>query len=145
MYRCQLACFAFTQAATDTAVPCVSVNIQEGIELAKVPLTTWFDQQLRPTPSTAGLKLSMSYSRGANSAESRSGVPSSGSNDGSRSSSGIGGVARARHRRDQASSSSSSSFKDWVCSEEADGKISFIVKGLGDVCGPAAASAAAAV
>lgn len=43
----------------------------------------------------------------------------------SSSSSGSGGVSAVSGR-----------FRDWVCEEEAAGRIQFSVKGRGDVCGP---------
>jgi hypothetical protein len=127
------------------------MNMQEGIDLAKAPLTAWFDQQLRPEPSTAGPGLSMPFSSGGNNVKGRVVVPSGVSNS-SGSSRGSPKFVRGRRRRERSSSSSSngggggsssgSRFKDWVCREEAVGKIRFVVKGLGDVCGPAAATPA---
>lgn len=129
------------------ACVCASHNTQEGINLAKVPMTAWFHRQLRTgrVAASSGSNSSSSISGGSS---RQPGSSNDGSNDGSHSSrvgsrklrvSPDRGVVLAAGRGgggggDEAVPVLAGSFRQWVCGEEEAGRIVFTVKGRGDVC-----------
>jgi hypothetical protein len=149
--------------------------VQEGIDLAKVPMTVWFHRQLRRCHGTRTMGSSslvgdsrLLVAQSSNQAPSTkdSGVGSRPQGIGRRvflppSSRNAGPSAQSSAVCINSSSSSSSSsggppgdgssgqeqhgasmltgsFRDWVCQEEQEGKITFSMKGAGDLCSSAA-------
>lgn len=145
--------------------------MQEGIDLAKVPMTTWFHKQLRSrgthsmgSSSVGGevrlmvhssmqqhyrdtgvgsrgqgsgrrawLPLGVASSRIPGASAQLRAVSISSSNKGS-SSSGGGGGGGSNGQVQHGVSMLTGRFRDWVCQEEKAGKITFSIKGVGDVC-----------
>jgi len=107
--------------------------------LAVVPMTAWFHRQMRHVTQQRYNTLHNSHAAvlppriGARSWQGASQNEVVSTSRRMKSSSGIGSIGSSSSN---GVSAVSGRFRDWVCDEEAAGKIRFSVKGRGDVCGP---------